>query len=165
MSHSNTHAHFKSLSTEEITADLTACNDKIKAVTGVCPTLIRCPHGEYGDHVVRAVRDYGMEPIQWDVDCLDWKVISADEITKRVTGKVEPGAIILFRNAAEHTPEALPAIFQTLISEGYTIVPISQLIYHGQYGTDYTIDHTGRQFAAQKPAESGDKQQTLNPAE
>lgn len=68
MSHSNDHAHFNSLSTDEIIADLNACNDKIEAVTGVRPTLFRCPYGEYDDHVINAVRSMGIEPIQWDVE-------------------------------------------------------------------------------------------------
>ena len=68
MNHSNTHAHFSQLSTDEIIADVTACNDKIEAVTGVHPTLLRPPYGEYDDHVITAIRSMGMEPIQWDVD-------------------------------------------------------------------------------------------------
>ena len=85
-----------------------------------------------------------MEPIQWDVDSLDWKDLEAGEITRRVTSKVQPGSIVLFHNAALHTPEALPAIIQTLLQEGYTFVPISQIILSGEY----TIDHTGRQCPA-----------------
>ncbi len=141
MSHSDDHAHFNSLSAEEITRNLNACNDKIEAVTGVRPTLFRCPYGEYDDHVISTVRALGMEPIQWDVDSLDWKDLSAQEITQRVTGKVQPGSIVLFHNAALHTPEAL-------LQEGYTFVPISELIVDGAYGEDYTIDHTGRQCPA-----------------
>ena len=68
MNHSSDHAHFNSLSTDEIIADLNACNDKIEAVTGVRPTLFRCPYGEYDDHVINATRSIGMEPIQWDVE-------------------------------------------------------------------------------------------------
>lgn len=71
MSHSDDHAHFNSLSTEEITQNLNACNDKIEEVTGVRPTLFRCPYGEYDDHVINAVRAMGMEPIQWDVEPLE----------------------------------------------------------------------------------------------
>lgn len=74
-------------------------------------------------------------------DSLDWKDLSAPEITKRVTSKVCPGSIVLFHNAAKHTPEALPGIIECLLQEGYTFVPISQIILAG----DYTIDHTGRQ--------------------
>ncbi len=154
MSHSDTHTHYNSLSTEEITADLQASSDKIKAVTGVAPTLIRCPYGEYDDHVIRAIRDFGMEPIQWDVDSLDWKEISASEITQRVTSKVQPGSIILFHNAALHTPEALPGILEYLIGQGYTVVPISELIWQGTYNSDYTIDHTGRQFPAESNSQN-----------
>lgn len=145
MNHSNAHGHFNAMSTAEIQADVTACNDKIEALTGVRPTLIRCPFGEYDDHVITAIRDLGMEPIQWDVDSLDWKDYDAATITQRVTSSVGPGSIVLFHNAALHTPEALPDILEYLLGEGYEIVPISQLILDGEYGTDYTIDHTGRQ--------------------
>ena len=79
-----------------------------------------------------------------DVDSLDWKELSAREITQRVTCKVQPGSIVLFHNAALHTPEALPDILECLIRDGYTIVPISQLLLQGEY----TIDHTGRQCPA-----------------
>ena len=141
MNHSNTHAHFNSLSAEEIIADVEACNDKIEAVTGVRPTLIRCPYGEYDDHVVSAIRSIGMEPIQWDVDSLDWKEISAAEITQRVTEKIQNGSIVLFHNAALHTPEALPGILEYMIGQGYEVVPISEILLT----CEYYMDHTGRQ--------------------
>lgn len=144
MNHSNHHDHYNALSADQIIADVTACNDKVKAITGVAPTLIRCPYGEYDDHVISAIRSMGMEPIQWDVDSLDWKGISAAEITERVTRKVAPGSIVLFHNAGEHTPEALPGILDHLLAQGYQIVPISEILLTGEY----TIDHTGRQFAA-----------------
>ncbi len=147
MNHSNTHAHMSQLSRDEIIADVEACNDKIEAVTGVRPTLIRPPYGEYDDNVITAIRSTGMEPIQWDVDSLDWKDLPASEITQRVTSKVQSGSIVLFHNAALHTPEALPGIIEALLQEGYTFVPISEIILPGTYGTDYTIDHTGRQMA------------------
>lgn len=78
------------------------------------------------------------------MDSLDWMEISASEIVERVTSKVGNGSIVLFHNAAVNTPEALPTILETLISQGYAIVPISQLILP----QPYTIDHTGRQFEA-----------------
>ena len=96
--------------------------------------------------MISAIRSIGMEPIQWDVDSLDWKGISASEITKRVTGKVGSGSIVLFHNAGEHTPEALPDILQYLRREGYEIVPISQILLGGEY----TINHEGRQCAVKE---------------
>ena len=148
MNHSDDHAHFTKLSMGQMQENINRCNDKIEAVTGVRPTLFRPPYGEYDDNVVLATRDLGMEPIQWDVDSLDWKDLSAAEITQRVTSKVQSGSIVLFHNAAKHTPEALPGIIEYLLQEGYTFVPISQLILPGTCGSDYTIDHTGRQCPA-----------------
>ena len=125
MSHSNHHDHFNTLSAQEI--------------------IFRPPYGEYDDHVISTVRGMGIQPIQWDVDSLDWKDYDAATITQRVTEKVGPGSIVLFHNAALHTPEALPGILEYLLGQGYSIVPVSQLVLSGEEGTDYTIDHTGRQ--------------------
>ncbi len=141
MSHSLHHAHFSKLSSEEIKNDLLGNNEKIRAVTGVSPVLFRCPYGEYDDHVIQAIRELGMEPIQWDVASLDWQGISAAEITQRVLQRIKPGSIVLFHNAAEHTPEALPDILEALIANGYTIVPVSQILLDG----DTYIDNTGMQ--------------------
>ena len=77
-------------------------------------------------------------------DSLDWKDLSAADITKRVTSKVQPGSIVLFHNAAENTPEALPGIIEALLADGYTIVPISQILLSGKT----MIDNTGRQCPA-----------------
>ena len=43
------------------------------------------------------------------------------------------------------TPEALPGIIEALLQEGYSFLPISQLLLT----CDYTIDHTGRQCPAE----------------
>ena len=141
MNHSSNHAHFTKLSGEEIISDIKACNDKIAAITGVSPTLFRCPYGEYDDHVINAINSIGMTAVQWNIDSLDWKGISAQEIQQRVLDKIEPGSIILFHNAAENTPEALPGIIESLIADGYRIVPISQILLDGEF----TIDHAGKQ--------------------
>ncbi len=144
MNHSDDHAHFSRLSSDQIVKNITAANDKIAAVTGVTPTLFRCPYGEYDDHVIKTLKNMGMNTIQWDVDSLDWKDLSASEIAKRVTARVNPGSIVLFHNAALHTPEALPSIIEYLLQNGYSIIPVSELILKG----DTTIDHTGRQLPA-----------------
>ena len=144
MNHSNAHDHYNSLTADQIIADVNTCSDKIEAVTGVRPTLFRCPYGEYDDNVIGTVNGMGLTAVQWDTDSLDWKKLTAGEIYKRVSSKVQPGSIVLFHNAGLHTPEALPSIIEYLLAEGYTIVPISEILLTG----DTYIDHTGRQHAA-----------------
>ena len=140
MSHSDDHAHFSKLSAGEIQRNVSASCDRIEAVTGRRPTLFRCPYGEYDDHVIQTLSDMGMKTIQWDVDSLDWKELSAEEILQRVKSGVKSGSIVLFHNAAKHTPEALPGVIEYLIGNGYSIVPVSELLLQG----DYEMDHTGR---------------------
>lgn len=144
MSHSDDHAHFAQLTAEEIRSNISASNEKIKKITGTEPTLFRCPYGEYNDTVISTVNSMGMSAIQWDVDSLDWKGISAGDISDRVLKNVKSGSIVLFHNAAENTPEALPGIIEGLIADGYKIVPVSQILLTG----DYTIDNTGMQCQA-----------------
>ena len=144
MNHSDAHPHMAKLTAKQIIDEVNRCSDKIEAVTGVRPTLFRCPYGEYDDNVIGTVNGMGLTAVQWDTDSLDWKKLTAGEIYKRVSSKVQPGSIVLFHNAGLHTPEALPSIIEYLLAEGYTIVPVSEILLTG----DTYIDHTGRQHAA-----------------
>ena len=144
MNHSNHHDHFNPLTAKQITGDVSACAEEIAAITGKKPNLFRCPYGEYDDHVIAAVESLGITCVQWDVDSLDWKDYDAAAIHERVCSRVQPGSIVLFHNAAKHTPEALPGIIEELIREGFTLVPVGQLLLTGET----RIDHTGRQMPA-----------------
>ncbi len=142
--HSDDHPHMASLSQKEIMDEVSLCSSKIEAVTGQEISLFRCPYGEYDDDMITTIRSMGLYPIQWNVDSLDWKGLSAAEIYERVTSRVVPGSIILFHNAAEHTPEALGDIIQYLLANGYEIVTVSELLLTGEY----EIDNNGMMYAA-----------------
>ena len=106
-------------------------------MTGKCPTLFRAPYGEYNDDLVKNLRSEGMYCVQWNIDSLDWKDPTPDEMVERIKSKLCPGSIILMHNGAANTPEALPRILEMIQSEGYTIVPISEIIPPGDYHTDH----------------------------
>ena len=142
MNHSDTHPYMTKISKDEMKKEVENCNQKIEAITGKRPTLLRAPYGDYNNDVVQTVRECGCMTIQWSIDSLDWKDLSAAEITKRVIEKAHPGGIVLFHNAALHTPEALPSIIEKLQSDGYCFVPISELVYTENYG----IDQAGKQY-------------------
>ncbi len=72
--HSNTHPHMPKLPQSKISAQITDCNEKIKALTGKSPILFRCPYGDYSNDVIKTVNGLKMYPIQWDVEPLDtWR--------------------------------------------------------------------------------------------
>ena len=69
--HSNTHPYMTELSHAKMVDEITVCNEKIKAITGVSPTLFRPPYGDYDDAVVETVQNLKMYPIQWSVETLE----------------------------------------------------------------------------------------------
>lgn len=134
--HGDTHAHMTQQSDETILQELNSCNEKIEKITGKSPTLFRPPYGDYNNNVVNAVMGIDMYCVQWDIDSLDWKDPSVDQIVQNCTQKLQPGSIILLHNGATNTPEALPKIIEAIQAQGYEIVPISQLLLKGEYTTD-----------------------------
>ncbi len=141
--HSRTHPYMSKLSKEQIQSELTTSKEAIEKLTGQKVTLFRPPYGDYNNLLIDTCAEMGLYPIQWDVDSLDWKNLSATEIAMRIINGAKNGSIILCHNNGLHTAEALPLIFSTLKNRGYEFVPISELIYK----KNYTIDHNGRQIA------------------
>ena len=148
--HSATHPHMAQLSAEEQREEITACNQAVEQLTGKSPTLFRAPYGEYDDKLVQSLRSMQMYCVQWNIDSLDWKDPTAQEILDRVKKKLCPGSIILLHNGAKNTPEALPKLIEAIRVEGYRIVPISKLIPSGSYRTD----HDGKMILTEKATET-----------
>lgn len=138
--HSDTHAHMPQQSREDMLQELNGCNDKIEKITGVRPTLFRPPYGDYNNALVETVNSIHMYCVQWDIDSLDWKDPSPQQMVDRIQNNLSPGSIILLHNGAKNTPEALPMIIEAIRAQGYEIVPISEILLKGSY----TTDHEGR---------------------
>lgn len=141
-SHSNRHLHMSRLTEQEIMADIKSCEEKIEKIIGKKPVVFRPPYGEYNNRLIRVLNSLGYYVIQWDVDSLDWKDLSAEEISQKVLSKAKSGSIILFHNNAKNTKYALPKILTELRKRGYQFVTASELIYK----ENYYIDHEGRQI-------------------
>lgn len=140
--HSSTHSYMSKQNAEEIRLELKTSSQAITDVTGKRVTLFRPPYGDYDDELISTAREEGYLPIQWDVDSLDWKDLSATDIAVRVINRVKSGSIILMHNNGLHTAEAVPIIIETLKNKGYTFVPIGELAYKD----NFYIDANGRQF-------------------
>lgn len=143
--HSDSHPDMTTLSKEEVTAELNACSEKITALTGVSPTLFRAPSGSYNDTVIQTARELSYYPIQWDADSVDWRGSTLDQMRSRIQKTLKPGSILLFHNDTKHTATALPLLIEEMQRDGFTIVPVGELIHR----SSYTIDHTGRQHPAE----------------
>ena len=141
--HSNTHPDMVNLDKETMKTELTQSIDKIKNITGKEVSLFRAPFGSYNNTLLETAEELSLTTIQWDVDTLDWKGLSASEMNSRVTNKVKNGSIILMHNNSDNILDGLRLILTTLKNKGYEITSISDLIYH----ENYTIDRNGIQHA------------------
>ena len=139
--HSRSHPYMSKLSKTQIQDELTTSALAIEKATGKKPDLFRAPYGDYNNTLIQTATELNLYTIQWDVDSLDWKNLSATEIALRVVNGVKSGSIILCHNNGLHTAKALPLIFSTLKNRGFSFVPIGELIYR----ENYTVDVTGKQ--------------------
>lgn len=146
--HSENHLQMSTLSMEQCTEELQKAHDRVKELTGIDMALFRPPYGDYNDTLINAATNLGYKVIQWDVDSLDWKDYGVDSIINTVCNHkhLGNGSIILMHNGATYTSQALKEVIQNLKSQGYEIVPISELVIEGTYQKDYDCDHEGRQF-------------------
>ncbi len=134
--HSNTHPYMTKLGGDEMKSEIETCSAEIEALTGKKPTLFRPPYGDYNNAVVDTVTGLDMYCVQWSIDSLDWQDPTPEEILAKVEKNLAPGAIILMHNGAKNTPAALPSVIEYIQSQGYEIVPISELLPKGEYTTD-----------------------------
>ena len=139
--HSETHPKMSSLSQAKMSEELESSISKITKVTGKPVKFFRAPFGDYSDTVLNVAGSLGLKTIQWDVDTLDWKGLTANEILARVKQYVKSGSIILCHNNSDHILEALPLMISYLQSQGYSMVTLSELVYD----KDYIVDNNGLQ--------------------
>lgn len=126
--HSYTHKDFATLSDDDIVKELNRTADAIERVTGKRPTLFRAPYGSWNARIVDVVCGQQYDFIQWDVDSLDWKNLTPEQMEERVFSKVQSGSIILFHNDGKFTPDALPGIIEKLQEKGFKPVTVSELV-------------------------------------
>ncbi len=139
--HSNTHPDMVKLDKATMKSELETSISKIKAITGKEVSLFRAPFGSYNNALLETAESLNLKTIQWDVDSLDWKGLSASDIANRVLSRVKNGSIILMHNNSDNVLDGLRLILNKLKIQGYKVTGISELIYND----NYTIDRNGVQ--------------------
>lgn len=140
--HSNTHPHVNNLSLEKNISEIEECSKKIESIINKKVNLYRGPYGEYNNTVIEAAEQKEYKVIQWNLDTLDYKGLTGQEMWKRLDGKLVPGSIILSHNGTDHTADSLEYLINNIKKSGFEIVTVSDLIYE----SDYYIDSTGAQI-------------------
>lgn len=140
--HSNTHPDMVKLDSDQMKLELETSIKIIENTTQAKVELFRPPYGSYNNNLIDVAESLNLKTIQWDVDSLDWKGISAVDITTRILNKVFNGSIILCHNNSDHILDALPIVLDRLNKRGYKVKCIGDIIYKD----NYTINNQGTQL-------------------
>ncbi len=138
--HTRSHPHLTQLTDDEIRDELAVTERKAKEACGrSLGPFFRPPYGEHDERTDRIAAEAGYGYIiMWTIDSLDWKMIPADELVRRVVGNVEPGAIVLMHVGSQtNEPDALPRIIRELKDKGYRFATLAELL-----GTEVPEDVT-----------------------
>lgn len=139
--HSKNHLNMPKLSEDAIRDEITYVNDKVFELTAKKPTYFRAPYGDYDNKLMTVLEAEGMIGVQWSIDSLDWKGLSAKQIYERVVPKAKSGDIVLFHNNSDHVLDALPMVLTGLRAAGFRFVKLSELVAT----ENFTIDNAGVQ--------------------
>ncbi len=142
--HTGSHPHLTTLTDDQIREELTSTEEGAQSACGRSTRpFFRPPFGEYDQRISRLIAEAGYDyMILWTIDSLDWKMISAEELTQRIVDGAEPGAIILMHVGSQtNEPQALPETIKQLKANGYRFATLSELLLdetpHG--ATYYTV--------------------------
>lgn len=141
--HSKTHPDMTKISQETMKEELEESVKLINQYVDKEVKYFRPPYGAYNNALLDTASDLGLVTVQWDVDSLDWKGLSAQSIAERVLGKVKNGSIILMHNNADNVVSAVTLILAQLSQEGYKVTSVGDLVYK----SNYTIDKNGTQIS------------------
>ncbi|WP_078146071.1 LysM peptidoglycan-binding domain-containing protein [Exiguobacterium sp. HVEsp1] len=140
--HSYTHPDFTKLTATQMKSELDRTEALIKSLTGkTTKPIFRAPFGAVNSPVLSGVgaSGYGYT-IQWNIDTVDWKGLTASQINTKVQTNIKPGSIVLMHTGAgaPGTPLALPTMISQLKAKGYKFVTVSQLLAYQNTSTNKT---------------------------
>ena len=134
--HSKTHPNFNKIDIERIYKEVITCHNSIKELLDINMCLFRYPYGSYNPTNLNIIHSLGYYPIQWSYDSFDWKNDGYEALSKRIKkneNKFVEGAIVLFHNGADYTPQVLPEVFEILKQKNLKAVKVSDLIYQHNF--------------------------------
>ncbi len=119
--HSYTHPFLPGLSKDGIAKELASTNNVLVPINhGQAIDIFRPPYGGVNLLVRNEAADLKMKLFLWDVDPRDWSEPGTDELVRRVTSAIFPGADVLMHSNHLATVKALPKIIENLRSQGYS---------------------------------------------
>ena len=130
--HTNTHPQLTKERPYSMMRQIVFPAETMAETLGVSPRLMRPPYGDVNSNVISVSRAEGMECVLWNMSTKDSiGKYTVEECIKNGTtrAKLAPGNILLCHLDANRSWEILDAVLTYYEEQGYTVLPISALIY------------------------------------
>ncbi|GGA12945.1 hypothetical protein GCM10008018_67390 [Paenibacillus marchantiophytorum] len=133
--HSYSHANLPKLTVDKFQNQIMSTESVLQGLIGYAPKLIRPPYGAINEEQVRWVADHHYLIVNWNVDSLDWKSLSSDQVLSNIMQQTKPGSIILQHSGGADsqdlsgTVQALEPLIIKLKAAGYTFVTVPELLH------------------------------------
>ena len=126
--HGWSHSSFETLSDTELLRELNETNELIRDASSQNCSIYRPPYGAITERQESLITEHlGYRLVLWNVDSLDWRKPSVDEIIRNTTSLPGRRAILLFHDFSDVTREALPRILDILLSYDCTFYTASRI--------------------------------------
>jgi peptidoglycan/xylan/chitin deacetylase (PgdA/CDA1 family) len=134
--HTFTHPNLIFVNNRETRSELERCTRAIEDALGQTPRLFRPPFGGRRPGTLAIPRSLGLEPIMWNITGYDWNAPPAEQIVRRVSGKIRGGDVILLHDGSHHgmggdrsqTVIATEQIFERWKAQGFEFTTIPQMM-------------------------------------
>lgn len=132
--HTMNHANIAKLNKQKTYQEIKQGEDALYKLTGYRTFLFRSPYGSLSAEQVKEIGGYNYKIIAWNVDSLDWKSLSAEQVQFNILENAKEGSIILQHSSGSAEEDltgsvaALPEIIKILKKEGYKFVTIPELL-------------------------------------
>jgi peptidoglycan/xylan/chitin deacetylase (PgdA/CDA1 family) len=127
--HTQRHLGIDTMSEADARAEITACADRLRRLTGSIGTWFRPSRAPQATPLVtRLAREAGYPHVlSYDVDSLDYTRPGATAITRKIMGEVRNGSVVSMHFGYPDTVTALPAVLEELARRGLSAVTTTEL--------------------------------------
>lgn len=124
--HAYSHKNMSELSRSRAEEEIRKTENLLKRI-GVKNKLFAPPSGDYDQETVEIAYQMKLRTVLWTIDTVDWMKPAPEDVIRKVTGKLEPGAMILMHPTSA-SMLSLEAIIKDAKKKGYALGTVSELI-------------------------------------
>ncbi|SFE17416.1 probable sporulation protein, polysaccharide deacetylase family [Paenibacillus algorifonticola] len=125
--HAYTHPKMSELSRNAASLQISRTEDLLKSTLGVTNKWFAPPSGDFNQMTVQVAAEQRLRTVLWTIDTVDWTKPGADWIIRRISSRLEPGALILMHPTAS-SRDALTGMIREIKRQGYVLGTVSETL-------------------------------------